>query len=131
MRVEDGLTGVGAGVGDESVVVQTIASGDVAGQPDQRRQRVGFGVRQRTRVGVVGPGHDEGMGRRLGVHVAEGQRLSTLTHHVRRDLAGHDPAEQAVGVGGHAAMFPPGWAPRTALGRAEVNLGDGSCVGLP
>jgi hypothetical protein len=61
-----------------------------------RRQPGRVGGGERADVRVVRLGNDEDVGGRDRVQVAEGERELVLADHGRRDLAGHDSAEEAV-----------------------------------
>ena len=79
-------------------------------------RRVGRG--ERADVGVVVLRDHDHVHRRLRRDVAERQHAVGLVHQRRRDLAGHDPAEQAVST--HAAKPTPD--------RALTNVADVRCA---
>ena len=108
VNVEDGLPGAQAGVEDDPVsrLGHTLLHGDgVAG----REQVVGESVvrrGERGRVLVVGLRNHEDVGGGLGIDVAEGQRPAGLENDVRRNLLGHNLAEQAVGHERKTSRWP-------------------------
>ncbi len=86
----------GAGVEDEPVVVVALGGGDRGRRGDQLGGGLGVAGRELGGVGVVVARHDQHVGRRLRVDVAERDRALGGVHDVGLDVSGDDAAEQAV-----------------------------------
>src|SRR4051794_25956046 len=104
MDVEDRLAGGLAVVDDDAVAVvfEVQVAGDlrdaVEGQADYAR----LALIERVERGDVAARDDEDVRRRLRVDVVEGDGDVVLEHLLRGDLAGHDAAEEATVISGHA-----------------------------
>lgn len=97
MQVEDALPGLGADVRHDPVPTRDARIGrDGADGPKHVSQEVTIGIGQGVGVGNVVARNDEHVGRCLRVDVSEGDDLLVGEHDLRRNLARHDAAEQAV-----------------------------------
>jgi hypothetical protein len=111
VEVEDRLAGALAVVGDEPEVGETAfrrarrrALGERAQEPRVRRPDV-------RELLDVPAGDDEDVSRRLRGDVLEREDRLVLIDLLRRDLAGDDPAEDAVGHGAPSYETRPTEAP--------------------
>src|SRR5699024_1828626 len=97
MHMEHGLSGVRAGVEDQSEVAITVRGGhlgsDLRGVGEQRGV-----LRELGHVPAMCPGHDEHMHRSLRVQVLEGDHVVVLVDALGGDVPGDDLAEDAVRI---------------------------------
>ena len=99
-----------------------------------RRPSIGPGLRDLGRRRDVLPRHQQDVGRRLRMEVADGEDEVVLVDAHGRDLARRDPAEQAISAHAAlpefevAAMGPGWWGVGGSIVRRRVGDGPGSCV---
>lgn len=94
--VEDGLSGVRAGVEDQPEVTVRVFCGEAASGRDKFGEKRGVAGGELGDVGVfLGLGNDEEVNGGLRCDVAEGDEALGFEHDVRRDFAVDDSAKDA------------------------------------
>ncbi len=97
--VEDGLSGVRAGVEDESELTIRVLGGEVASGSDKFGEKRGVAGGELGDVGVfLGLGNNEEVNGSLRRDVAEGDEALGFEHDVRGDFAVNDSAKDAHDV---------------------------------